>query len=381
MYHAISHDEHRERYARLQERIETEGLDAHLSWTPENIYYLTGFDTLGYYFPQCLVSSVSRPPVLVIRHFETPNVEALTWLSEYRGYRDHERMTDVVQEVARSAGERIGTESAAWFVSPAMESELRAALGERIVSADGLVEGLRLVKSPAEIALIREAARYTDAAMEAAFGASCAGGTEDDVAAAVYARMIAAGSSYPSLAPFIATGERTSLPHATWSGRVLQPGDALFYETGGSAGRYGAGLIRVGSIGEPPDDRRATIDRALEVIGDALEALIAAIRPDATGHEVDEAGRVVIEASGWGDVHRNRAGYSFGISYPPDWGEGHIFSLRQGEHRPLQEGMVFHLVPNVLLPDAAGIAMSETVLVTSDGCEALTRFPREYVVV
>lgn len=381
MHHAISHDEHQERYQRLQELMEIEDLDVLLSWTPENLYYLTGFDTLGYYFPQCLVASAAGPPVLIIRHFETPNVPALTWLEDYRGYRDHERMADVVKEVADAAGQRIGTESSTWFKTPAMETELRAALGDRIISTHGLIETLRVVKSPREIELIRIAAGYTDIAMEAAFESSIVGNTEDDVAAAVYQRMISAGSSYPSLAPFVATGERTALPHATWSGRSLEQGDALFYETGGNAGRYSAGLIRTGSIGGPSAAQRPTVDRAVSVVAEALASLIDAIRPGVTGHEIDEAGRSIIAGAGFGEVHRNRSGYSIGISYPPDWGEGHIFSLREGEHRPVEEGMVFHLVPNVLLPDAAGIAMSETVLVTANGCEVLTNYPREYVVV
>jgi Xaa-Pro dipeptidase len=379
MHFEISHDEHRDRYRRLQAAMADAGIDTLLSWAPENVYYMTGYDTLGYYFPQCLIASVDSDPALVVRHFESPNVEAQTWVTNYVGYLDHEDVAEIVAQVAAKFGTRIGTESQTWAVSPAIAARVADRLDGRVVPLDGLVEALRLVKSSAEIGLIRQSCRYTEAAMTAAFEASVPGATEDDVAATVYHRMISAGSTYPSLAQFVSSGPRTFMPHQTWSGRVLQPGDMLWFETGGSAGRYGSGLIRIGAVDEPPAENRAVIERALGVVTETLEALMAAIRPGTTGAQVHQVGRAAIKAAGWGDVHRNRSGYSIGVSYPPDWGEGHIYSLQDLETRPLEAGMVFHLVPNVLIPDVAGVAISETVLITPDGCEALTQFPREFM--
>jgi Xaa-Pro dipeptidase len=217
--------------------------------------------------------------------------------------------------------------------------------------------------------------------MRAAFEASQIGNSEDDVAAATYHAMIASGSSYPSLPPFIATGARSALPHATWSGRRLKQGDVLFFETGAVADRYGAALVRVGVIGEPAPEIAPTLNRAVDAISEAIEALIAAIKPGVTGEKVHRASRGPIERAGWGDVNRNRSGYSIGISFPPDWGEGQIYSLREHEQRPLEQGMIFHLVPNVLIPNVAGVCLSETVLVTEGGCEPLTQYPRELVTV
>lgn len=378
MHFEISHDEHRERYRRLQAAMHDAGIDTLLSWSPENVYYMTGYDTLGYYFPQCFIASVDSPPSLVVRHFESPNVERQTWLDRYVGYRDHESVADVVAAEVGRFGGRVATEAQTWAVSPAVATRI-AELVDGIVAVDGLVEQLRLVKSPAEIALIRQSCRYTEAAMTAAFEAAVPGANEDEVAAAIYSRMIAAGSTYPSLAPFVSSGPRTFHPHQTWSGRVLEHGDMLWFETGGSAGRYGSGLIRVGAVGEPPAAIAPTITRALEVVNVTLTALIDAVRPGVTGADAHRVGRQAIVDAGWGDVHRNRSGYSIGVSYPPDWGEGQIYSLQDLEVRPLEAGMVFHLVPNVLIPDVAGIAVSETVLVTETGCEALTDFPREFV--
>ena len=104
MHFEISHDEHRERYRRLQEAMASAGIDTLLSWSPENVYYMTGYDTLGYYFPQCFIASVDSEPSLVVRHFESPNVERQTWLQRYVGYRDHEDVGEVVATEAARFG-------------------------------------------------------------------------------------------------------------------------------------------------------------------------------------------------------------------------------------------------------------------------------------
>ncbi len=370
-----------QRYERLQASLDRNGLDTFLCFSPENIYYITGFQTLGYYFPQCLVCPHGEAPTLVLREFERPGVAAMTWLEHSRGFLDHQDPADVIAEVvAAHGGARVGFEADSWFLTPALLARMQARLTTPAVPVEGLVELQRLVKSPAEITMIRRAAHHTDAAMAAAFAASRVGVTEDEVAGETYRAMIEDGSSYPSLPPFIATGARTADPQATWSGRVLQAGDPLFYETGASEGRYGAALIRMGVLGEPPAEIRDTMTRADATVQTALQALVAAVRPGISAEAVARVARDVLEGEGWGDFNTIRSGYSIGISFPPDWGEGHILSLRAGEQRVLEAGMVFHIVPSLLIPGVGGFGVSDTVLVTDSGCECLTRFPRELVV-
>ena len=105
-----------------------------------------------------------------------------------------------------------------------------------------------------------------------------------------------------------------------------------------------------------------------------------AIKPGATPHEADTAARNVTTNAGFGEYHRNRLGYSIGVSYPPDWGEGEIISLRQAEHRPLQPGMTFHMPPLCLKYREFGIGFSESIVVTETGCERLSELPCEIVI-
>ena len=112
----------------------------------------------------------------------------------------------------------------------------------------------------------------------------------------------------------------------------------------------------------------------------ALDAAIAAIRPGLTSHVVDKAARDVIERAGFEENYRKRLGYSVGIGFAPDWGEGHIIHLNVGDQSVLEPGMVFHMPPALRRYARWGVGMSETVLVTESGCEVLTGFPREILV-
>ena len=113
------------------------------------------------------------------------------------------------------------------------------------------------------------------------------------------------------------------------------------------------------------------------MIQESLERVIEAIRPGASSHEVHGVNRAVFQKHGYGDRLGHRTGYSIGINYAPDWGEGHIMSIWDGDDRPLRTGMTFHLVPGFLDLGRYTITISDSVLVTETGCEVLTHFPRE----
>jgi len=209
--------------------------------------------------------------------------------------------------------------------------------------------------------------------MHAAVEASREGVTENDVAAQMLGAMVRAGGEYSGLPPFITSGPRTSLCHATWGGRTLVKGDVLAYELPGVFKRYAAPLFRCGTVGPAPDDVRA-LGEACQA---SLEAVIAAIRPGATSADAHEQSRRTFERAGFGDLLGHRTGYSVGINYPPDWGEGHILSIWADDDRTLEPGMSLHLVPGIFVPGRHLVVISDTVLVTADGCEVLTDFPRE----
>ncbi len=375
--------EYQRRLDGVRAQMAKRGLVVFISFTPENIYYLTGHDTPGYYFYQACVVTPNRQPINVLRRIETTNTLGRSWSRLAVGYEDRQDPIESTLGLLRELGvanQRIGMEADAWFVSPKRAFQLQQgieAAGGHIVDASQTVEGMRVIKSSPELAYIRAGARALERAMQAGFKACRVGTNENEVAAVVVAELIRNGGEYAGLPPFITTGPRTSLCHSTWAGRTLEKGDVIGFELPGVIKRYCAALFRVGFIGQP----EAEFTRRYTMVREALENVIAAIKPGATSGEVHNANKAVFAKFGFGHMLGHRTGYSVGINYPPDWGEGHIMSIWDGDERPLRTGMTFHLVPGFLDLGRYAITVSDTVLVTDSGCEVITNFPRDPVIV
>ncbi len=371
--------EYRRRYDAVTRGMRELGLDALIVRGPENICYLTGYETPGYYKYHALVLSADEP-VLVLRRFEEPNVREFSWLARTAPIEDHEHPVDVTVRTLQRLGladTRLGVEKAGWFFTVEEYERLRSALPRAtLVDATSVVWKARVVKSEEEIAMMRRAARIADAATQAGIDAVAVGRTEDQVAAEVHRVAIEQGSEYMGLPPFVLAGERTCLPHGTWRGRPIRAGDHVYFEVSAAKFRYSAAIMRCVALGEPAPRVRAMADA---VIG-GLEAGMAAIKPGVACETVDAACRGVIERAGFGQYFTHRTGYSIGVNFPPDWGEGDLLSLRRGEPMPLQANMTFHMVPLCLVYRELGVGFSATVRVTETGCEELTSLPRKLVV-
>ena len=371
----FTQDEYDQRVAAVRAGMTARGLDLLVVTVPENVTYLTGYETIGYASFQTLAVPLAGDLLLIVREMERTVAETTSWVPSVETFSDTDDPVDVARRVLglrRLLGGRVGLEDQGWFLSPAVHARLRAALGERVEGGSGLVEAVRRIKSAAEVGLIRSACRLTEAGMQAALQTIAPGRTENQVAAAAYAAMVGGGSDFLVGDPIVTSGWRSGVGHFTFANRVLEPGDAVLLEFGACRRRYFGPLMRSAVVGEPASD----LTRMGETVIAALEAAIAAIRPGVTSGAVDQACRGVIEAAGYEPYFRKRTGYSVGVAYAPDWGEGHIVSLRRDDPTPLEAGMVFHIPPALRVPRRYGLGMSETVLVTEGGCEVLTRFSR-----
>jgi Xaa-Pro aminopeptidase len=372
--------EYRDRLARTRALMAERGVDCLLLTSPENIYYLSGYQTTGYYIYQALVVPRDGEPQFVVRKFESPNVQGLSWLKGVAGVEDWQDPLDVTQSAIRAVGAgegRVGFEDRGFFLPPGILDGLRSVLPKaRFVPATGVVERCRVIKSPAEIGYIRKAAAAAVAGMKAGIATIRPGRTENDVAAAIWGGMLRAGTEYPSSQPYVVTGARAALGHASWAGHKIRRGETVYIETGGCVRRYGGAIMRMIAVGKPSAESK----RAAAVMVRALTAIIGAIKPGAKSAAVDQAGRQIVEEAGLGKYWLHRTGYSIGVGFPPGWGEGHIFDLKPHDDRTLETGMTFHLVPLLLIPDVGAMGFSETVLVTKTGCEVLTKIPRRLFV-
>jgi Xaa-Pro dipeptidase len=261
-----------------------------------------------------------------------------------------------------------------WFLTPRIYEELRSGGGElRWVDGSGTVELCRVIKSAQETEYIRRAARAAEAGMRAAIDAAEPGKTDNDIAAALNYAMITAGGEYPALGPFVAVGKRSSITHGIWGRRPIEKGQSIILEIGGVFNRYNGALMRTVSIGEPNDEFKA-MARASE---EANRLLIENVKPGAMTADLYHLCMGELERHGFAGTRKGkRAGYSIGLAFAPDWGEGHILSMIDEPNVSLKPGMVFHLPLSVRVYGRYGASFSESIAVTETGHELLTSFER-----
>jgi Xaa-Pro dipeptidase len=241
----------------------------------------------------------------------------------------------------------------------------------------GVVEQGRMRKSPAEIDIMRRAALATEAGMRAGWAAVAEGVTENEIAGEICRAMFVAGGEYPAVLPYVTSGPRTMIGHATWEGRTVQAGEHVFLEIGGCVRRYHTAMMRTVVLGELSRSMR----HAQDVMKDALAQVEALIRPGITVADVDNTVRRIIVANEVGAQLITRSGYSIGIAFPPSWDEGYMMSLKPGDPTVLEEGMTFHIIPWMWGVDGdKTCGISDTIRVTDMGCESFFTLERDFVV-
>jgi Xaa-Pro dipeptidase len=361
--------------AAVQSQVQLRGLDLLLVNGPENIFYTCGQQSPGYYMFQCLCVPNSGSPFLFLRGLEAANARANTFLDDIVMYEDGENGVErLAQELVRRGykNKRLGVDRRSWFFTVEHYECLVNTFG-KINDGSGIIEPLRAVKSPVELKQIEQAAKCVEAGMTAAISEIRVGVSENDVAASMIAAAYRTGSEYVGMEPFVCSGPRSGIRHATWRRRALQEGDLVTLENSACYNRYHAALFRTACVGRVSDNKAAAVrDACIE----GLEAALQKLRPGNTCADVHNAVQQVVDRHGYTDHFRKRAGYSIGISFAPDWGEGNVLSLNHDVHTTLQLGMVFHMPISLCVHGRYTVCASETAIVTSNGARPLSSLQR-----
>jgi ectoine hydrolase len=381
--------EYADRLRRVRQEMARLGIELLIVNDVANQHYLTAYDGWSFYTPQVvLVTIEDEEPVWIGRMMDSAGGKLTAWMKpenivgfpeDHVQSSDHHPMDWVASWIEQRGwgSRRIGIELEAYYYSAKAHARLTAGLpNATFVDADLLVNWVRFVKSPAEIAYFRHASRIAEAAVEAAYKAIAPGVRECDAIAAIQAAQVAGHTEFAgditALPPTILGGENASAPHIMWSERRFGENETVALELAGVCRRYTAGLARTMQMGTTPQKVSTTSAAVLE----GMEAVLETIRPGVTGEAVEAAWRAVIGR--YGLKKESRIGYSIGVAYPPDWGE-HTLSLRAGDKTVLQTGNVIHSILGMWM-DGWGIEVSETILVTETGSETLTKFPRDVFV-
>ncbi len=383
-------EEFSRRVADAKKRMETAGFDLIICQDPANMNWLTGFDGWSFYVPQCvLVHLGEQSPIWFGRaqdaksaHITTDlpagNIVAFSEpLVQHPVHHPYDELAALIRERGWAKC-RIGVEMDAHYYTARCHEHLTKGLPQAHLSNNrDLINWARLVKSRAEIALMREAGRICTSAMNRAVEVMKPGVPQQQVIAEIYHAqtigMDGAGGDYAAVCPLMPVGEGTSTPHLTWSDQPL-PRDALaMIEIAGVRRRYHAPLTRTIYLGKPPKKIRDVAKVAVE----GVDAGLHAARPGNTAEQVEAAWQAVLRRNGLSK--QSRVGYSIGLGYPPDWGERTV-SLRPGDETILQTGMCFHMQAGLWLKDF-GVAISESFVVSEKGGELLCDVARELIAI
>lgn len=367
--------EFKDRMARVRSVMEKRDIDVLILNSPENIFYLTAFQTPGFYMFEAFVVPLDGEPFMLAREAEEPWVKARSWIQNSAFYSDHE---DPVKLLARALSKfkcaegRIGVEKKSWFLTVGRFEQVGKLLKKaKMVDGSWIVDNIRLLKSPREIEYMRQAARIVDKTMRAGLDVIAEGRTENDVAAEVYKTMVLEGSVYPGAHPYICSGKRTGIMHANYENRRIEKGDQVFLEIPSCVNRYHAAMMRTASVGEPSQRLAKMAEASIR----GVDVAIQAIKPGRTSAEVDNDVRSEVARLGFGEAFRHRTAYSVGIAFPPTWGE-EIAHIREKGKMVLKPGMVFHVILSLRILEFGGVGFSETVAVTDRGAEVLGNFER-----
>lgn len=374
-------EEYERRLRELRERIAERHMDAVVISDPENIMYLTDYQTTGYSFFQALVVPLEDEPFMITRKLEESNVIHRTWLDITRPYPDTGDAIQMLVDALREFGldkKRIGYERNSYFFPAYHQDCIHTTLTDgKLLDCFGIVEEGRVCKSAMEIALMQNAARATEAGMQAGIDAVQADVTENEIGAAISAAMFRAGGEPPAVMPYVTSGPRTMIGHATWEGRIVQPNEHVFLEVGGCYRRYHTAMMRTIVLGA----LSPSMYKAQEIMKMALDAVHKNFQPGMTVSDADNMIRNIITKNDIGARLVTRSGYSIGIAFPPSWDEGYIVSLKQGESAVLKPGMTFHIIPWMWGVDGdKTCGISDTIHITDDGCESFFTMDRDFVV-
>lgn len=236
----------------------------------------------------------------------------------------------------------------------------------RPVLGSGPVDAARMCKDDEERALMREASRLNDLALEKALRALKPGMTELEAGALYLAAAKELGASGPSFDALVCFGANCAEPHHVSDGTTLQEGDSVIFDVGLKWNDYCSDMTRTVFFGSASEEQR----KVYEIVKAANEAGRAAVRPGVPMKEFDRAARKVIEDAGYGPYFTHRTGHGIGLEvheFPDNSSVSEIIA---------QPGMAFSVEPGIYLPGRFGVRVEDLVIVTEDGCETLNHLDR-----
>ncbi len=366
-------EEFKERQSKVIEKLKSQGLDALLIFRQESMYWLTGYDTFGYVFFQCLILTAKGDLILLTRAPDLRQAQNTSIIRDIRIWvdKDQSSPSDKLKNILAELGlekSNLGVEYEAYGLTGRNAIRLNNSLNNFAALHDKseLISKFRVVKSEAEIVYVKKAAELADKAMEAAWKNAHSGVSESKILAEMQGAIFNGGGDYPANEFIIGSGKNALLCRYQSEKRNLDEIDQLSIEWAGTYKHYHSAMFRTIPIGKINDKQKKMYDACIE----ALNACESKLKQGLTAGEVFEAHAETFDRLGYKNSRMNACGYSLGAVFSPNWMDWPM--LYTGNPFVIKPGNIFFM--HMILMDSDNqLAMNigETYLVTEYGNERL----------
>lgn len=353
--------------------LKKHNIDAAFITTPDNVFYVSGFRSNPHERLLGVLILQDAEPLMILPQMEVPDAKNAGWNFDVVGHQDTDQPWQLLKQAIEN--KKI-TPSQIAIEKSHMTVERLEAIQElypdvTFTRLDDQLNSMRVVKDANELAILREAAAYADYAIEVGVSEIAEGKTELEILTAIELALKKKGISHMSFDTMVLSGPKTASPHGKPGDRKIQKGDLVLFDLGVIYKGYCSDITRTVAFGEPSTKQK----EVYETVRKAEQAAVDAVKPGVKAMELDKIARDIITEAGYGEFFTHRLGHGLGISV-------HEFpSVTGNNEMELIEGMVFTIEPGIYDPSITGVRIEDDVVVTKDGVEVLTKYPKELVIV
>ena len=378
----FSKEEFSDRKSKVIQELKKQNIDGLLMFRQESMYWLTGYDSFGFVYFQCLVLTTKGDLILLTRAPDLRQAQNTSIIKDIRIWVDKvnanpvNELKNILSELGLEKS-NLGVEYEAYGLTGRNAIRLNNSLKNFVTLHDKseLVSCLRIVKSSAEIVYVKKAAELADNAMEMAWKYAHAGQDEAKILAEMQGAIFKGGGDYPANEFIIGSGKNALLCRYQSGKRKLDEIDQLSLEWAGTYKHYHSAMFRTILIGKVNDKQKKMYKACVE----ALKACENKLKPGNKVGEVFDVHADVFDRLGYKKSRMNACGYSLGTTFAPNWMDWPM--LYTGNQVLIKPGMVFFM--HMILMDSdneLAMNLGETYLVTENGNERLGKKTLDLVV-
>ncbi|MDP4162595.1 MAG: Xaa-Pro peptidase family protein [Bacillota bacterium] len=362
-----------QRLEKLTGWMKENNIDVCLVTSTENVFYLSGFYCVPHERLLGLAVFQESEPFLVCPGMEKHDAKSSGWNQEIIGYSDIENPWALVEKAVKNrinGARRIAVEKEHMNVER-YEHVSKIFPTAEFISAEDKLKSLRMIKDASELKIIQEACALADYAIEVGVQELSEGKTELEVLSAVEFALKKKGVKKMSFATMVLTGKNAASPHGSPGQTKIQKGDLVLFDLGVVIDNYCSDITRTVAFGDINDKQREIYNTVLK----AQRAAVEASRPGVSCAEIDLTARRIIEEAGYGEYFPHRLGHGLGISVHE------APNMTSANELILEEGMVYTIEPGIYVPNVAGVRIEDDIVITSNGAEMLTKFPKDLQII